>query len=378
MENETAVFIKSSLLSQGVSIDQSILDAFWPPFLEKRRAYGNQDPKEFFTKTIPQELYILPDNLIVAINIKDRSPWKLFHEDAQYWISNGTISRKVTFPLRPKFYEFTLWGGKPLSQVVTLYGWKSLGLFVNGSCHLININKGCHYCSLGVNRAVTKEFEMIIQSKLAKEAILSALTDESIDVNQVMINGWNFPDLDFGFRFYVKIVKEVIAAVKLSKKDIEVHLIVAPPKDISLVHLLEGTNIKIAVNTEVYNSSLFAKYCPGKAIHYPLEHIFSTHRELVRVLGKNKVYSILVWGIEPIYSLKKGIDFLSTSGVTPVVNVFHSDPWTPLEYLKNPDENYIMVAGKHLQDSYDHYGFEPFYLNCWRNSLDTEAYLKLF
>jgi len=346
--------------------------------LEKRRAYWNQDPEEFQSITVPQELYILPDNLIVAVNIKNDSPWKLKYINDKYIITNWDIKAEVSFPLRPKFYDYKMNNDKLVCNYVTLYWGNSLWLFIKWSCHLIDIKKWCHYCSLYQNRKKINDFEMIINNSNVEEALIKCFEDNALNVKQIMVNGGNFFDYDYWFKYYLNIAKNILDLVKKHKKDLEVHLIVAPPSNLELLELAKWLNLKIAINTEVYNDELFKKYCPWKVIHYPKQHIFNALKRLVDILWKNKVYSILVWWLDSINDLKEAILTLSNMNIVPVINVFHNDPWTPLENKKPPSTDYIFKIWQYLQEIYLKNNFTPFYLDCWRNSLDTEAYKILF
>ena len=64
--------------------------------------------------------------------------------------------------------------------------------------------------------------------------------------------------------------------------------------------------------------------------------------------------------------------------MVPVVNVLHIDPGTKMADADRPTEEFILGAGYALQRIYHEFGFKPFYENCGRNSLDTEAYRGLF
>ena len=133
------------------------------------------------------------------------------------------------------------------------------------------------------------------------------------------------------------------------------------------------------MNTEVFSPELFQKYCPGKTKTLGQKNLFKALEKAVAILGPGRVYSILVGGLEPFDSLSKGLNFLADIGVTPVINVFHADPKTPLEGFPTPKPDEILYMGKLLQEVYAVNTYmSPFYRECGRNSLDSEAYMKLF
>lgn len=378
----TPVEIKAELLSKGIALSKNLIDNFDKKFLEKRRAYGNADPFELRYIRIPQEVYIDPynTNLIVSVNVNNESEWVLEYLEGEYFLSNYNymLNYRVCYPERPNYYDCKLKNNQNVSQVVTLYGGGSIGIFAYGKCHLVDIGKPCHYCSISQNRDKGTDFFKTISAELISEALSIVLHDKSNTASQVMLNGGNFRDRDKSFIHYVKLVKAILKLIKENESKMDVHLIVYPPENLDLISELNGLDISLAMNTEVFNSELFKIYCPGKSLEDGQQHIFSALSRAVQVLGKGKVYSLLVGGLEPLNSLKLGLDYLSALGVVPVINVLHTDPGTPLEKFTKPTPEEIIAMGKELQNIYTKHNFKPFYDNCGRNSIDSEAYKKLF
>jgi len=372
-----AIEIKSGLLGNGINISPKALKNYTLPYLEKRRAYGNPDPNIARHYRMPQELYILPDNLVVSVIFNKDSKWTLDYDD-EFYITNGNIKNTVTFPIRPQFYDQKMKNGDNVSKIITLYGGSSLGIFVYGNCHMADINKACHYCSIKPNRSKVNEFENIIKPMQAYEAISLALEDKTIPITQVMINGGNLKYQNKNFSYYLSIVEQAEKAIKNSNMDIDLHLIASPPRDTYLLEDIRNYNLSIAINMEVFNKELFSKYVPGKNAIYGRDNILKSLEISSKLLGKNRVYSILVGGLEPIDSMYNGMIHLAELGVTPVINVLHIDPETPLEKHSRISPDFIMEMGSALQEIYSKYDLKPFYEGCGRNSIDTEAYYKLF
>jgi len=381
---KSAVEVKADILSKGVKLSPSLLENYTLPFLEKRRAYGNPDPENLRKERIPQELYISPENerLISAVNVNMDSDWLLDYDEGDYLLKNGHEEHTVSFPIRPEFYGYDLNlknRAVNLSSVATLYGGESLGIFAYGTCQLVEIGEPCHYCSIQQNREKeAKKFAYTISEEVMYHAVKNALKDAKANLSQVMLNGGNFPDMDKSFLHYVKLAKAAFKAIEESGREVELHLIVYPPKDLNLIEELRGLDVSIAMNTEIFDPVLFEKYCPGKVKTAGREHILSALDKAVEVLDKGNVFSILVGGLEPIESLSKGLHHLASRGITPVINVLHTDPGTPLENFPNPTPEFIKSMGIELQKVYDKYELSPFYMNCGRNSIDTEAFKKLF
>lgn len=378
-----SIQIKAELLSFGIRpSERACLEYGATGFLQKRRAYGNSDPIELRNMSIPQELYLIEDKLICAVNVRLNSPWVLDFEDDHFFVKNELLKVKafVTFPLQPKYYNYETEDKFSPSKIVTLYGGGALGIFVYGDCSLVNMKKACQYCSIEPNRKKSNDFlPVITPSEIEKAIDLSLSLDENSQISQIMLNGGNFPDLDKSFSYYLKIAEAARKSLDKVSSNIPLHLIAYPPKNLSLIRELKDLNAEIAFNTEIYNPELFQKYCPGKHHTGGQELIFNALGKAVDYLGKDNVYSIFVGGLEPLESLEKGLNYVSKLGVTPVINVFHADPETPLMQHPLPSPNEIMNMGQLLEQIYIDYNVSrPFYDGCGRNSLDSEAFLKLF
>jgi len=376
-----SVRAKAELLSSGISLTPAVLDNYGLPYLEKRRAYGNQDPPGLRHKKIPQELRLEPHDLVVAASVNPDSENVLDYDGVSYFIRNaGGEKIDVNFSLRPEFYDYVMSTRQKVSQVITLYGGHSLGVFVYGDCVHVRDGKACHFCSVSQNRDKGTDFVKVVREDHIAEAVELALGDKKTDIRQVMVNGGNFPDLDKSFLHYLQVAKAARGAIDRVGRKIDMHLIISPPHDLELLRKLSGIDVSVAMNTEAFDPESFEKFCPGKAGMIGRDNIFRGLETAVEVLGEGRVYSIFVGGLEPLESMEKGMRFVSEMGVTPVINVLHVDPETPLALSNypSPAPEYIMEAGKILQGIYRTYGFKPFYDHCGRNSLDTEAYNQLF
>lgn len=376
------VRLKASLLSHGVRPTAAFLDHYGPPFLEKRRAYGNPDDLVYSSRTLPQELY-LPGDVVCSVATRQSSPWKIdWTRDQGFFIQkeNSPNGVAVSFPRRPQFYDETFGNGVPVNSVLTLYGGGSLGAFVYGTCALVDIGKPCQYCSIAPNRQRNDEFAHVITQRHLTGALDVALRDVNLPVGQVMINGGNFPDQDKSFSYYASLARAAREALTSNKRsDLELHLIVFPPRELGRVSELAGLDVTVAMNCEVNDSLLFEKYCPGKAALGGKRALHAGLAAAVEVLKPGNVHSIFVGGLEPLESLSDGLFEAAELGVTPVVNVFHADPGTPLASHPTPSEDQILAIGELLQRVYRKYDFcRPFYDGCGRNALDAEAHAGLF
>jgi hypothetical protein len=383
MPGNQSVWYKAQLLSNGIAIDDSVICNYDQDFIEKRNAYGIQDPIHYLSVRLPQELVIMPEKLVCSININPNSEWTLKYDPDKkyYFIESGLLKNIVTFPKRPKFYKMALESNPTIrvNQILSLYGGHSLGAFLLRNCWF-ETNGVCQFCSLCNNHGNNNDFLSIINSDVLVESIEIAL-QEDYPITQIMLNGGNLPSLNTNFKFYVDRISAVRKLLDNTRRtDVELHLIVSPPSNIEMIEALRDLKVKIAMNTEAYDDSLFAKYCPGKNKYIGHEQLYKALRKAVNILGIENVYSIFVGGLEPIETLRQGITMIISDGIIPVINVLHIDPNTPMNSCQRPSVDYIMSAGKLLQEAYSQLSpaFVPFYKDCGRNSLDTEAFMKLF
>jgi hypothetical protein len=385
MDRLTGVQLKAAVLSMGVDLSGSFLQNYDSKFLEKRRAYGNQDPSEYLNMRIPQEFYILPEKLICAINLRKDTIWKIDYINSKYVLKNTETDDiyEITFPLRPSFYDIQLTNGKLVSQYVTLYGGNSLGVFVYGDCTFSANGNQCRYCSLTVNKNRNSQFEKLITVEQISEVIHLVLADPSSSgLKQIMVNGGNMGTPDVNFSYYSEIVLNIASILKEKNRNesLELHLIVYPPNNLNLFEKFIGIDVSVSLNTEIYDFELFKKFCPGKQLTTTREHHYKSLEECIKVLGKGRVYSVFVGGIESIESLSVGIETTIQIGAIPVINILHTDPNTEMYSFPNPTPEMILEMGSMLQQFYADCDFikTPFYENCGRNSIDYEAFNKMF
>lgn len=376
IDYENIAHIKACLLAEGMRVTEKFLKNYGAPFLEKRRAYGFSDPLSYKHTFLPQEIYLDSNGTVCAVNIREKSEWVLDFDSGDFFLKSPFIPPiLITFPRKPNFYEAVVSPTRKGMNIATLYGGNSLGIFVSGHCRLVNMGKICKYCSIKVNHDQGVDFSNLIKPDEVYEIVKIALETDASTVGQVMINGGNFPDPDKGFKIYTECCKAARKAIDETGSNIELHLIAYPPNDLSLIDELKELDLSIAMNTEVHDRTIFSEICPGK----DKDHIFTALKHAVNVLGKSRVFSIFVGGLEKIDTLSDGIDMLIRNDIVPVINVFHPDPGTVLGEQKAPSSNEIISMGKVLQNYYVRFGVEtPFYSACGRNSIDFEASKNMF
>ena len=372
-----AARLKLHVLSEGVSFDNVFLEHFAYDFecMEKRRAYNDSDERQLDRMLrIPQEMYI--SNVIVAVNYKQLSPWRLIHRDSSYrLIGKDDTDVEVTFPERPRFFEHVTPNGIQCDRIANLYGGSSIAFFTPEKCYYFNDGHECRFCSLKPNRDAQDVFLPAISPELASSVLKIALETDTHLLKQIMLVGGNVRNYDRGFRRHLEIATALDQQQTLLpvERRLETHIATMPPNDFGLFASFEGLNARVTMNIEVFDDQRFEVICPGKARLYGRRKLLQALEYAASVVSDRRVHSILIAGLEPIDSTIAGIKYLASIGVTPIINVFHNDRGSHYEQHPRPSFEHLLEIAHALQDVYREYGLTPYWKGCGRNALDFEA-----
>ena len=378
LSQQEAVQIKLHLLSKGVSFDTAFLEHFAEKLdsMEKRRAYDDSDERQLDReKRIPQEMY-LTDGVVVAVNYKQHSPWQLVYRDNTYrLIDKQDIDMEITFPQRPRFFEYVTPSGIRCDRIANLYGGSSLAFFTPGTCYYFNDGHECRFCSLKPNRSEQQIFVHTISPALAASVLQIALETDAALLKQIMLVGGNVPNYDQGFRHYL----EIAAALDHQQISLPVeqrlktHVSTMPPWDFGLFTALNKLNARVTMNIEVFDEHLFEVICPGKTQLYGQGQLLKALEHAASVVSGTRIHSTLIAGLEPVHSTIAGMKYLASIGVTPIINVFHNDRGSVYENHPRPSYEQLLEIAHALQELYKEYHLTPYWIGCGRNSLDFEA-----
>ncbi|HZO75410.1 MAG TPA: radical SAM protein [Ktedonobacteraceae bacterium] len=377
LSNHEAARLKLHILSEGISFDEAFLKHFANDLssMEKRRAYDDTDD-QYLDRTvrIPQELYL--NEVVVAVNHKRQSPWRLLYRDNTYrLVGKNNIDVEVTFPRRPRFFEQVTPSGIRCDRIANLYGGSSLAFFTPATCYYFNEGHECRFCSLKPNRSSQQTFVSAINPALAASVLKIAVATDADLLKQSMLVGGNLPDYNKGFRRHLEIAMALdeVQSSFPSTRPLETHIATMPPDDFGLFADLNALNARLTMNLEIFDEQLFEEICPGKAQLYGRHRLMQALERAASVISGKRVHSVLIAGLEPVSSTIAGMNYLASIGVTPIINVFHNDRGSHYqEHARPPYEDLLEVAIA-LQDVYKKYGLTPYWKGCGRNALDFEA-----
>ena len=377
LSNHDASLLKLHLLSEGMSFNKEFLDYFARDHskMEKRRVYNDSDERQLDrTQRIPQELYL--SNIIVAVNYKRNSPWRLIYQDASYRLvgQDGT-DVEVAFPPRPHFFDHVTADGIRCDQAANLYGGAALAFFTPGSCYYFDDGYECKFCSLKPNRRDQQFFLHTISPALASAVLKIALQTDSYLLKQIMLVGGNVSDYDQGFQDYLDIataLDQQQGSMPVERR-LETHIATMPPRDFGLFAFLQTLSARVSMNIEVFDEQRFEVICPGKAHRYGRKQLLQALEYAAQKVSGMRVYSVLIAGLEPVASTIAGINYLVSNGVTPTVNIFHNDRGSHYEHYPRPSFEHLLEIAQALQRVYKEYHLIPYWKGCGRNALDFEA-----
>jgi hypothetical protein len=377
LSQRDAARLKLHLLSEGISFESAFLERFAEDRerMEKRRAYNDSDERSLDrARRIPQELYV--NDVIVAVNYKPHSPWRLLYRHGTYRLADEQGSQiEVTFPRRPRFFDYLTPEGVACDRVANLYGGSSLAFFTPATCYYFHDGHECRFCSLKPNRSAQQNFVHTISPALAASVLKIALETDACLLKQSMLVGGNVPDYDRGFRRHLEIAEALDRQQQSlpAEQRLETHIASMPPTDFGLFAALQGLYARVTMNIEVFDERLFEVVCPGKTRFYGRRRLLQALEYAAQTVQGRRVHSILIAGLEPVESTIAGINALASMGVTPIVNVFHNDRGSHYENHPRPSYDALLEIACALQEVYRRYQLTPYWKGCGRNALDFEA-----
>lgn len=273
-----------------------------------------------------------------------------------------------------------LHGDTELARLCNLYGGSALAFFSPRACYFFADGTACRFCSLGGTAEENDSYASRITSRQVYDAITAVLAADPGRINQVMIVGGNERTLDRGFLNHVTLADAAAQALAdTGTGDVSVHLVTMPPRDLSLIgELGQVPGIHVGFNLEVWDAARFAQVAPGKTKDYGHGKILTALQRLRETVGEYRAHSILIAGLEPAQSTLAGAKALAELGISPIINVYHSDRNSELGLKIRPTYRHLVEVAVGLQNLCYTFPIQPYWKGCGRNALDHEACTGLF
>ena len=131
-----------------------------------------------------------------------------------------------------------------------------------------------------------------------------------------------------GTEYFLRCIKEIRKRVK----NVPIWVEMVPPAENRYIQkMIDAGANSFGFNIEVWNDNLRKKICPGK-FEVSKERYLEAFRFVTKRLGKNKVGTVLIAGLEPKKSTENGARIMSKMGVRVCILPFK--PWNGSTYEK--------------------------------------------
>lgn len=296
------IILKADLICKGIRKNDVVEEIF-------KMQYPNN-----LWKTGNVGLFILLNNshivqACITHDYNQKSPYTIIKHECQYFLySKNKPITSISIPKKKKWITSTLRNGKPINQVILHEGSNMLHQVYTG-CDLHKNSNGCKFCGAGKTLLFGRPKEIGEAVNIAKR--------NNIHYQIVLSMGILLP-----FNKYYKFLIDTITEIRKHSKEIPIWLEIAPPKSLHYIKdLVDAGATSMAFNIEVWNDKRRMKICPGKSnISKPM--YLNAMEYSLKLLGKDKVGSALLVGLDDNNSLYDGIDTLTSLGVHPCIIPF--------------------------------------------------------
>jgi len=379
LKHEEAGWVKLNLLTYGIEITPSIANLSQKMNFAERKNFYNNPLWQGTELKVPQELQI--HGLVVGLNAYGKSPWQLALTNTGKELV--LKHRNTGLEIHPDLIsDLNMFAKKPQTiRLANFYGGAALAFFSPRGCYFFTDNTQCSFCSLAGTANEERRFIGLLSKKDVRTTIASALEYDFNRIEQIMIVGGNMRDLNKGFQHHIDLALAAyeILTVNGVEDKISIHISTMPPRNLKLLEKLKAVkNIHVMFNLEVWEPAKFLKICPGKAQDYGRGNIIHALEILRDTIGTYKAHSLLVTGLESPETTIKGATALASMGISPIINIYHSDQHSVIGLKKRPLFNDLTSIARGLQSLYDRFPLKPYWKSCGRNAIDAEAESGLF
>jgi len=368
--------LKAELLSNGISFERS----YFKNKTLKKGFYVNQ---YVYNKTsegigkndlIPQGL-CLEDKVFCSLLRRINSEITITRvENNDYLTRNGNILGLFKVPDKPGYFGKKLSDGSLIDNVVAVAGENMPGFIFYPHCQFITEGKGCSFCNVvGTRKKYGEELCSNFSNEALTESINIVFNTRWKPIDTLFITTGSLVKMDQATKSIAQMIHIIRNAIP---KNVRIHLLTSPPKDLSLLSLYKESGVStIAFNIEFYDIHFFNNLCPGKRAYIGYDHFWESLFKARAIFGDYNVYCGFVWGIESIESTYKGYEKCLDNGISISSNIFHSDPNTKLRNHPHPSTDTIIELCRKQSELYLRYPESTSLFNCsMRSTLDFEIY----
>lgn len=341
------LILKTSLLVQGIR------------FSEQTYAYlQSKDMRKGTYSSV--DIYLAPKLIINCpcdLKLCSMSPFTVeYCEDELFLSYSGEILSKIYIDFGNDYQLNKTKNGISYGDISFLASDRvrihySLGCFYKG------INAGCNFCDVPPIRTKLKLEDV-------KEVIDWHL--EHSDFRHILIGGGS----SVRKTEYKKIL-EIIMYLR-NKTDKSIYLMSVPPEDIYILDKYYNAGLnEVAFNIEIFDRMYAKKYMPGKG-YIPLKEYQDALLHSVELWGNTgNVKCLLVYGCESSSSFLRGVQWLASHGIQPIISVFRPLRNTEMENVIPPETKNLIGLYNRAQAICQSYNLSlgPDCILCQNNTL---------
>lgn len=287
---------------------------------------------------------ILPDDLYCNVPVLESfvktTPFTLAKRDGVLVIlRDGEKIAHASLAQKPRWYDYTTTGGRPMPEVGSLQG-TTLAFYPTNVCGFWKMEPrmNCRFCATGIN---VTDAEM-------------PTVDEVVEVCQAARDeGTTFAHFNVGY-FGGKalgVIKPFVEAVKKQTK-LLVGVQAPPQKELSKYdELIDAGTDHFSFCYELHNPRVFQEICPGKDEHLGQKAFFDAMEYTVKKMGKGRNSGEIIAGIEPLEDTFTAIDYITSVGAFPTICVFRPVAGTDMEDYPSPGYEDMLLVYRRMYEA---------------------------
>jgi hypothetical protein len=328
-----AARLKAMILTEGVKLTQSALKILesWQWKTPRMVRSGMSGGLEFYLKYGKERIAV---SCSIANFSTDRFPLTLTTSGGRMVLVQSAPQREWEVELlrEPSFYAKLTSSGKEMASVAQQC-FSKLAVGVFGTCSFsLQPETACAFCairSIVDTDAPVKTDEDILET--LEVAYVSEIGEE---IETVMLGGGTPALPDHGAQRFAVLATEI----RRRFPKWQVTVMMAPPaEDSSLLQMKDAGVKEISINLEFESEEAFEQYTPGKSRTIGRKRYLESLVTAVRIFGTGNVQSLLVAGLESYENTLRGVDWLASHGIIPVLSPFRPLSSTVLATHPAPD-----------------------------------------
>ena len=179
-------------------------------------------------------------------------------------------------------------------------------------CEFHANGSGCRYCT-------TKSPRVIASPDEVRETVIAAC-NENPNYHVALGGGYTMDEQSY-FDYFLSCIQKI----RQENKQVPIWVEMIPPTEKQIEQLVDAGATSLGLNIEIWNDEKRKEICPGKFALRTKEEYLDRMKFALGKLGKNKVGSVLIAGLECANDTKQGIDVLTANGIHPCILSFK--PW---------------------------------------------------